>query len=356
MNKKTKNNRVFWIFYLCFVIFLCIFCIVGLNFFNIILEDYESSQPYKVVEKYLKKLESGDFSYTFSFADFTQTDFAKAEDCIEILEQRYGNKDLTYLESSSHLGTEKIRYNIYGDGERLGYVILTISDTKTKYGFNNWKIESCEPFEFSDKYTVTIPKGYTLYANGNTVSEKYISETVISTEYPEINGTESPSYITYEIDGFITEPIFTVDPIYGEIYTQTVSEDKKTVRFDRKEIYYHNIYGFVHTAMEEYIQVISLEKDMENYLQYVLEDSEYAKVVENFNSAWIMYKPEVFGSSLENFEILRYKEYSDTQVLAEISFDYIVKLQYSTETYPSKYKIILIKTENGWKIANMENI
>ena len=98
------------------------------------------------------------------------------------------------------------------------------------------------------------------------------------------------------------------------------------------------------------------EKDMENYLQYVLESSEYANTVKNFNSAWIMYKPEVFGSSLGNFKILRYEEYSDTQVLAEVSFDYIVELQYSTETYHSNYKIILIKTENGWKIANMENI
>ncbi len=356
MSKKKTNGRLFWILYLAFVLFLCIFCIVGLQLTNSILKDYESSQPYKVVERYLKKLESGDYSYTFSFANFTQTDFATTEDCIEVLQQRYGNKELTYLASSSHLGLNKVRYNIYGNGERIGFVILTMSENKTKYGFNTWNIESCETFEFLETYTVTVPQGYTLYADETPVSGKYIKETKINTEYPEINETESPAYITYEIDGFIKEPVFTVDPIYGEEYVLNISEDKKELSFSRKEIYYNSIYGFIRGAMEEYIQVISLEKDMENYLQYVLEGSEYANIVKNFNSAWVMYKPEVFGSSLENFEILRYEEYSDTQVLAEVSFDYIVELQYSTETYHSNYKIILIKTENGWKIANMENI
>jgi len=356
MNKKKKSSRIFWIFYLSFVILLCVFCIVGLKITNTILEDYESSQPYKVVERYLEKIESGDYSYTFGFAEFTQTDFAKTEDCIEILRQRYENKELTYLESSSHLGLNKIRYNIYGNGERVGYVILSMSENKTKYGFNTWKIESCEPFEFLEKYTVTVPKGYTLYADGVVVNEKYITNTETDTEYPEINGKESPTYITYEVYGFIQEPVFSVDSLYGEEYIQTVTEETRERRFDRKEIYYNSIYGFVQEAMSEYIQVISLEKEMENYLQYVLEGSEYANIVKNFNSAWIMYKPEVFGSSLENFEVLRYKEYTETQILAEISFDYIVKLQYNTETYHSEYKIILIKTENGWKIANMENI
>ena len=70
-----------------------------------------------------------------------------------------------------------------------------MADSKTKFGFNTWKIESYEPFVFLDKYTVTIPKGYTLYANGTAVSEKYITEISVNSEYPKINGTESPSFI-----------------------------------------------------------------------------------------------------------------------------------------------------------------
>ena len=320
------------------------------------MKDYESSQPYKVVENYLKKIENGEYSYPFVFANFTQTDFAKAKECVEILKERYENKELTFLKSSSYLGSSKIRYNIYGNGERIGYVILSMSDIKTKYGFNTWKIESCEPFEFLDKYTVTIPKGYTLYANDITVGEKYITNTETVIEYPEINGLESPEYITYKIDGFIKEPVFTVDPIFGEEYSHTVSDNGKEQNFARKEIYYRDIYDFMITAMEEYVHVISFERDMNNYLQYVLDGSEYLEIVKNFNSSWTMYNPEIFGSSMENFEILRYEEYSHNQILAEISFDYVVNLQYSTETYHSEYKTILIKTDNGWRIANMENI
>ncbi|MBO5037514.1 MAG: hypothetical protein J6D42_10585 [Clostridia bacterium] len=356
LNRKKTKISAFWLFYLGFIMILCVICIFGLLFTNSVLEDFESSQPYKVVENYLKKIENGEYSYPFVYSKFVQTDFAGSEECISVLRQRYENKDLTFLESSSHSGVDTVRYNIYGNGERLGYVILSISDKKTKYGFKTWKIESCEPFDFLGKYTVTIPNGYILYADGISVDEKYIIRTETVSEYPEINGIESPKYITYEIDGFIKEPIFTVTSILGEPYTQVFRDDQKSLIFSRKEINYRYMCDFLRRAMNEYIHVISLEKEMNNYLQYVLEGSEYAKVVENFNSSWTMYNPEILNSGLENFEILRYEEYTDTQILAEISFDYVVELQYSTETYHSNYKIILIKTENGWKIANMENI
>ncbi len=356
MNNKKKNAHVFWIFYLFFVIILCILCIFGLKFTEDFLADYESSQPYILVEKYIEKLENGDYSYTLGLSGFKWTDFSTEEECLEILEQRYGNADIYYLESSTRLGSDKVRYNIYAENERLGYVILCKTENKTKYGFSNWKIESCETFEFLGKYTVTVPAGYTLYADGKVVSGKYIISENTEENYPYIDGIPQPYTVTYEIGGFITEPEFTVDPIYGEEYTKNISADGYTLVFDRKHINYHEIYGFTRAAMEEYIHVISLEKDMENYLQCVLEGSEYAKTVRNFNSAWTMYQPEILSTGIENFEITSYEEYTSTQIVAEISFDYIVKLQYSTETYPSKYKIIYILTNDGWKIVNMENI
>lgn len=356
MNKKTKRGHGFLIFYLFFIIILCIFCIAGLNLVNDFLEDYESAQPYHVVEKYIEKLESGDYTYTIGLSGFKWTDFSTEKECIEILEERYGGSDIYYMESSSRLGSNKVRYNLYADGDRLGHVILSKTEAKTKYGFNTWKIDSCETFEFLGKYKVTVPKGYTLYADGKNVSGKYIISQNTKSEYPEIKGIEAPYTLTYEIGGFITPPEFTVTPIYGEEYTKTVSDDGYELVFDRKAIKYHEIYGFTRAAMEEYINVISLKTSMDNYLQCVLEGSEYAEVVKNFNSAWVMYQPEFESTSLENFEIIRYEEYTETQILAEISFDYIVKLKYSTETYPSKYKVIYILTDDGWKIANMENI
>lgn len=356
MSKKVKNSRKFWIFYLFLVVFLCVFCIVGLTFVNGFLEDYESSQPYKVVEKYIEKLENGDYSYALGLSGFKWTDFSTEKECLEVLEERYGDADIYYLESSTRLGSDKVRYNLYADGERLGYVILSKTSATTKYGFNTWKIESCETFEFLGVYTVMVPGGYTLYADGKNVSGKYIIYENIESEYPKINGKQQPYTVTYEIGGFITPPEFTVESVYGEEYTKTVSEDGYTLIFDRKEVNYHEIFGFTRAAMEEYIHVISLEKSMDNYLQCVLEGSEYAEIVKNFNSAWTMYQPETESTTIENFQITRYEEYTSTQVLAEISFDYTVKMKYSSETYPSKYKVIYILTDDGWKIANMENI
>lgn len=356
MNKKAKHFHSFWIFYLSFIIVLCVISALGLSFFSSVLKDYEAAQPYKVVEKYIEKLKSGDYSYTLGFSGFEYTNFAKEEDCIEVLKERYAGKDIYYLESSSYLGSDTVRYNLYSNGERLGYVILSQTDSHTKYGSKIWKIESCESFDFLESYTVTVPKGYTLYADGDTVGGEYVESIVSTEEYPVINNIEKPSYITYKIDGFITEPEFTVDPIYGEEYSKTVFENGHITVFNRKNIYYSEIYGFIRAAMEEYINVISLQSDMENYLQCVLENSEYADTVKNFNKSWIMYQPEFVSTAVENFEILRYEEYTSTQVLAEISFDYKVYLKYSSEVYPSKYKIICIQTENGWKIANMENI
>ena len=69
----------------------------------------------------LKKIENGEYSYPFVYSKFVQTDFAGSEECISVLRQRYENKDLSFLESSSHSGVDTVRYNIYGNGERLGF-------------------------------------------------------------------------------------------------------------------------------------------------------------------------------------------------------------------------------------------
>ena len=356
MSKSSNRSHGFWIFYLSFIIFLCIICIIGLSFISSILEDYESAQPYKVVEKYINKLENEDYSYVLGFSGFQYTNFAKSDDCIEVLKAKYSGKEISYLESSSYLGSEKIRYNLYGDGERLGYIILTQTEAKSKYGFKMWKVESCESFNILGKYTVIVPKGYTLYANGNIVGNEYIKEITVADEYPIVNNMEQPSYVTYEMEGFISEPEFTVDPKHGEEYTKTVSESGEVTTFERKHVNYNLLYGFIRLTMEEYINVISLQSDMENYLQYVLEGSEYANTVKNFNKSWVMYQPEFVSTAVENLEILHYEEYTSTQIIAEISFDYKVNLQYSSEVYPSKYRIIFIMTDGEWKIVSMENI
>ena len=99
MSKSSNRSHGFWIFYLSFIIFLCIICIIGLSFISSILEDYESAQPYKVVEKYINKLENEDYSYVLGFSGFQYTNFAKADECIEVLKERYSGKELYYLES-----------------------------------------------------------------------------------------------------------------------------------------------------------------------------------------------------------------------------------------------------------------
>ena len=61
------------------------------------LEDYESSQPYIIAEKYINKLKDGDYSYALEFSGFVWTDFAQSKECLEILEQRYKNKNIYSL-------------------------------------------------------------------------------------------------------------------------------------------------------------------------------------------------------------------------------------------------------------------
>lgn len=355
MTKKKTKSHAFAIFYLSFIIALCLVNILGLSFVDDFLRDYESVQPYKVVEKYITKLSAGDYSYTIFISDFTPTEFADTEDLFSVLSLRYQNKDITYVESSSHIDTKHVRYNLYNNETRLGYIILTETENKSKYGFNTWKIETCEPVEFIGTYTVTVPYGYTLYANEKLIENKYISEITTVTNFDLADETAIPKTVTYELSGFLTEPKFTVKSVNNENYTKTIDETNHII-FKRKSTHYDEIHNFTQKAMKAYTEVISLKADTDAYLKYVADNSNYADIIKNFNKQWIMYQPEFETTSVENFKMLNYAEYTDTMVSAEVYFEYTVKTKQLTEIFPSKYKICYIFENNEWKILNMVNI
>lgn len=357
-DEAPRKSHLFLIFYLAFVALLCLVCIVGLGFVDNFLADYESSQPYKFVEKYIAMLADGDYSTAIALSGFVGTDFATAEECELKLTDEYKDhaSEITYLRSSTWLGKDKVRYNLYIGEERVGYIILKKSGAETKYGFGLWKIEETNPFGFLDSYTVTVPEGYTLYADGTAIGQKYFTSENTVTEFGEFGNLASPKTETYTIDGFLFEPVFTVEPVSGEKYAVTTDESGHVLTYTRVAEHYDEIFSFTKTAVYQYIYTVSLGGETDSFLQYVLTGSDYAARFKKFNSDWKMYQPEFLSAEILNFSFTDYCEYTDKQITADIEFDYTVKTQYAEETYPAKYRIFFILTDSGWKIADMTNV
>lgn len=359
MSKKKRSHVGTVVFYGIFAVFLIALVIVFFRFFNIVDEytyEFESSSPYNVVEDYITRLQAGKFDTTLKFSGFTPSEFCSEEDFIGLMRQTYPEgSNISYFESTSYEGKNRMRYNLYIGEERVGYVILEKTGNVTSHGFDTWQICETQSVSGTDEYTITVPLGYSVYVNGKHIDENHITDTYEAEDYPVFNDIPAPTFITYRVGGFLSEPSFEFIPLNEEEFDCITSDDGKTVTCSRRAVFGEEVSLFVTEAMNSYIETVGMQYPAETFLEYVLKKSDYAARFKKYHSDWKMTQPPYENIEVTDMIINSYKEYSPNQAIADISFDYKVKTIYKEIITHGSFSVLLLRTDSGWKIADMIN-
>ncbi len=243
--RRAKKRRGFPLFYIIYFSAIALFIVAlafGLKYINTLLYEYEAVQPkYKAEEIFNEYFADPDIGQLIDMAQSDYAAFEAREAVLDYLTAQIEGKEITYAESSVTESQDVRSYNVFCGGVRFSVFTMDIGDEKTAHGFSYYRLKDVRlTFSLPDNsYDFLIPEGFTLYANGVLVEEKYIAGEGIATDAYKLSGGKSGArYIPYTVDGFLSTPEFelkdhngeTVEPVYDEENSYyTVNTDTVTL-------------------------------------------------------------------------------------------------------------------------------
>ena len=157
--KKEKGPRMGGVvFYTCFFAYVLLFyaaTFVGMQFLRNWLVDYESSRPtLKSQEVFEANFGDPDWGKLYDAAAVTDTVYEGKEAFITYMEEKVGDKELTFMETSTGLSKDK-KYVVRLDNEKLAtFTLVDHNQSQAETDIPDWQLGQIE-FLFQRQGTVT---------------------------------------------------------------------------------------------------------------------------------------------------------------------------------------------------------
>lgn len=355
---KKKKFPVFVIFLLVLVAVGAGLTIYGWNEIDVRLEEYQFSLPERVIDEYYSRLAKGDYSVAMAFAGYEPGGFCTEEKFAQWLDGRYQSQytDLRYLRSVGASGEEETGYTVYAQtGTELGHIWVRPSGQTTEHGFELWEVCGADKAEFTDETTVTVPEGAKITVNGVSVPEDYPSETITIPDFPEYKGYPSPTERKYTFFRLPVNSEFSVTSASGENCAEKHSSVHE-LHYEKPEKHREEIESLAEEAITVYSTAVHIKGESEVFLTYLLPETDFYKTMQDYHKWWVIFQPDYKSAEILDLRFTDYEEYSDDRTEICLAFDYKIVSKVLTDTFPAAYRIRFVRTDDGWKIADMEVI
>ena len=198
-------KKVFWAMYIVLVIGLIIVGSKAVAYVNNVLEEYEASQPEKLVEEQLELLKEASASNTLeSLITFPEIELAEYDKSVMDFKE-YKTKlanatEFTYQIKTGTFSETGQLYQIFADEEPVAVMELESTHEEIQLAIlkmMDWKVKSITPVLTLTNYdyTITVPEGFRVLVNGFEIKN------------PETTGTDG---VTYSLEKLYSEPEITI--------------------------------------------------------------------------------------------------------------------------------------------------
>ena len=200
------------IFYTIF--FFCIFLFYTATYFGLLelrdwLNRYEMAQPTTKSQEIFETLFSDpDWDNLYDIANIQNAAYGSRDDFIRYMENRVGETDLTYIETSTGLSNDK-KYIIRLGNEKIAtFTLVNHSQSTSQTDIADWQLGSLEFFvQYNESYFVKKLDGHTAYVNDSPLDDSFtirISTTNAEGYLPE--GVNGIRVCTQQITGLAGKP------------------------------------------------------------------------------------------------------------------------------------------------------
>lgn len=214
---KKKRLPLFWIFYVIFVVGMILFWMRVVKYVNDGLVRYEESQPVNTMERVMEEFRvSGLEQYVNIAGDISR--FEKAEDYTEAFQKQLKGKILFYLPAKGYQDPTMPRYELFADGEHIGYCSLKEISSEPFFlhflSLSEWALDSVELESIVGEKAVeiTVPESSQVFLNGLPMDERELTgEATVSQEFTYVQDYVAvPRFVTYRAEGLLKEPMIEV--------------------------------------------------------------------------------------------------------------------------------------------------
>ena len=217
--KKRRRLSVFYTVYFALILLFVIALIIGSFILHDVLAEYESVQPeYTAEEIFREHFAEPDIASLIEMSSTEYALFEPAGRVAEYLSEQIEGKEITYSPSSIKESDGILAYNVFCGGARFAVFSIEQGEETSGYGFPIYRLREVGlTFSLPENgYGYVIPEGYTLYANGIEVGSRFISDDPIRSDaYNITEGALGVRYVSYWVEGFLSQPTFTVKDTAG---------------------------------------------------------------------------------------------------------------------------------------------
>lgn len=348
--KVTKGTVVFRIIYGALTAALIIFAALTLCYLWNFLAAYEQSQPEVAADALIKQI-NRDKSAFFDKLSVNLNEFEEADAAKSYFKELVKGK-ITYSRNGKESNETVTVYDLKADGKKIASATVKVSDNELGYGFCKYEVSDVKFGEVpTASYSVTAPNTAVVMCNGKVLSPKYITETGLVYEDTKNFGSFAENFpynVTYSVEGFIAEPLFTAKDIFGNELTQTNGK-----------------FTLEKTKNEE-LSELALEF-AKSYSRYIMDDGKLytvagflapnTKIYENlasYNNYWCRthYGYDFLDVNVE--DPLFYNEYA---AVVHLTYDHVLYNVLDTDDNKfhslADYNIYLVRISGEWKVVEM---
>ena len=301
---------IFYTLYFMFILVFFVATFFGLQWLQGWLTDYQAAQPTtKSQEVFQQLFANPDWSALYDAAGVEGTPYEGKDQFVAYMENKVGDSQLTYKETSAGLSTDKKYFVFLGDEKIASF---TLASQSSITDIPDWELGGVELFFTRDEtFYIKNTDGHTVYVNDVPLDDSHIIQiaTTAAAERLPI-GVTGVSTCTQEISDLMATPTVTIFDGSGnqmqvsydeQTHTFTEQTEANTITDEQKEAAVN--------AAKTYCEFMIEKASKADVAQYFDTSSEVYSVITNLNgNLWVQGNN---GYRFTKEDVSDYARYSD---------------------------------------------
>ena len=299
------------------------------------LVDFEAAQPtLKAQQVFDSVFADPDWGALYESSGIAATSYEGKDAFVSYMEDKVGDKELTYYETSAGLSEDK-KYIVALDGEKIATFTLTggreleinleklMKDPDGSLDemseIRQWELGSVELFYSYDlSFRIQTANGHTVYVNGVPLGEEHVVQiaTVTAEDFLPMGVTGPRTYI-HQVDGLMDVPVVTVTDANGQDVPVTFDAEKNLfIAQTESNTIGTDEYDVTVAAAQEYGLYMIKKSSAQKVAKYFDSSSEAYKAVISSEVGWTQKNK---GAEFVDVKVTDYCRYNDELFSARVS-------------------------------------